>query len=164
MLEERKQQLATLVRKYESKAQILLRQKDEDIAKAVNRTMELEDFLRRMEIESQTWQRLAKENEAMVNSLNNTIQQIKETHCSLPANGVEDAESCCVETGENRGHEQENEEQRSLTMICKSCNSRNSCFIFLPCRHLCACKDCEVFLDSCPVCGMLKNTSIEALV
>ena len=44
---------------------------------------------------------ITKENEAMVNSLNNTIQQIKETHRCLSANGVEDAKSCCVETGEN---------------------------------------------------------------
>ncbi|KAL6346652.1 hypothetical protein AAG906_000270 [Vitis piasezkii] len=55
--EQRKQQLAALMRKVESKALALLRQKDEEIAKATNRAMELEDFLRKLEMENQAWQR-----------------------------------------------------------------------------------------------------------
>lgn len=171
--EQRKQQIALILRKYEVKTVVLLKQKGEEIAKAMNRAMELEDFLRRMEIENQTWQRVAKENEAMVGSLNNTIKQLRENACL--ANGIEDAESCCDvmiyrgdnETGENRGYEknqQESEEQGTRKMVCKSCNSRNSCVIFLPCRHLCSCKACQAFLDSCPVCGMAKKASIEALI
>ncbi|KAL7257915.1 hypothetical protein ACSBR1_004123 [Camellia fascicularis] len=77
----------------------------------MNRAMELEDFLRRMEIKNQTWQRVAKKNEAMVVSLNSTIKQLTENECL--ANGIEDAESCCDvmiyrgdnETRENRGYE-----------------------------------------------------------
>lgn len=134
--------------------------------------MELENFFRRMEIENQTWQRVAKENEAMVISLNNTIEQLKQTTILL-TNEAEDAGSCCdmirkgeKETGENRGHEieQEHEGQRATQVICKSCNCRSPCLIFLPCRHLCSCKDCEAFLDSCPVCRTVKNAVIEALI
>lgn len=162
LLQQRKQQLQSILKKYESKAQIMLRQKDEEIAKAVNRTVELEDFLRRIEVESQTWQRVAKENEAMVVSLNSTIEQMRESACFF-SNGVEDAESCC-ETGENRGvYEEQEENDKGGKMICKSCNSGNSCVILLPCRHLCSCKACEVFLDSCPVCRMVKKASIEVL-
>uniref|UniRef100_A0A5B6ZCP2 Putative BOI-related E3 ubiquitin-protein ligase 2 n=1 Tax=Davidia involucrata TaxID=16924 RepID=A0A5B6ZCP2_DAVIN len=171
--EQRKQQLTLLLKKYEPKTLILLKQKDEEIAKAVQRTKELEEFLRRVELENQTWQRMAKQNEAMVLSLNNTIEQVKENACFT--NGVEDAESSCDvmnrggtedETGENRGHknEEENEEQRTRKMVCRSCNFRSSCVIFLPCRHLCSCKACEGFLDSCPVCGMAKKASIEVLI
>ncbi|KAA8546114.1 hypothetical protein F0562_020435 [Nyssa sinensis] len=171
--EQRKQQLALLLRKYEANTLILLKEKDEEIAKAVQRRMELEEFLRRVEFENQTWQRVAKENEAMVLSLNNTIEQVKENACFT--NGVEDAESCCdmmnrgdkaERTGENRGNEngEENEEQKTRKMVCKSCNFRNPCVIFLPCRHLCSCKACECYLDSCPVCGMAKKASIEVLI
>ncbi|KAK2966826.1 hypothetical protein RJ640_026507 [Escallonia rubra] len=164
--EQRKQQTAALLKKMEAKAEIMLRQKDEEMAKAVNRAMELEEFLRKMEIESQTWQRVAKENEEMVMSLNNTIEQLRESAC-FSTTGPEDAESCCDnggdETGEgNRG--QEIEEHRTRKMMCKNCNSRNSCVVFLPCRHLCSCKACEAFLDSCPVCGMVKKAGIEALI
>lgn len=164
--------MALLLRKYEEKTVVLLKQKQEEIAKARNRTMELEDFLRKIEIESQTWYRLAKENEAMVENLNNTIEQLKENGCF--ANEVEDTESCYrgereEGAGENRGQgfeaDGENQEQISgKKMVCKSCNSRTSCVVLLPCRHICSCKDCQVSLDSCPVCGMVKKASIEVLI
>lgn len=179
LLEQRKQQLATILEKYESKAQVLLGQKDEELSKVVNRRVELENLLSGMEIESQAWRRVAKENEAMVTSLNNTIQQLRATsvHLSSNANGAEDAASCCdlmvmevrenrVEdagAGENRGGFRENEEERRRKMICRRCNSRSSCVIFLPCRHLCSCKACEALFDSCPICRMVKKSSIEAL-
>ncbi|KAI5647820.1 hypothetical protein M9H77_33825 [Catharanthus roseus] len=174
--EQRKQQLAMLLKKYESQTQILLRQKDEEIAKAVTRTMELQDFLSKIETENQAWQRVARENEAIIMTLNNTMDQIKANNaaCQLGGNrgGVDDAESCCEETrrgpaggGTLEGTEQENEEQRRRKlMICKSCNSRNSCVILLPCRHLCSCKVCEAYISSCPVCKMAKKGSIEALI
>ncbi|KAI8023723.1 putative BOI-related E3 ubiquitin-protein ligase 3 [Camellia lanceoleosa] len=171
--EQRNQQLALLLRKCEAKSIVLLNQKDEEIAKAMNRKTELEEFLRNMEIENETWQRLAKENEAIVESLSNTIEQLRENACL--ANGADDAESCCDvidrgeredKTGENRGleNEQENQDQRTRNLVCKSCNSRNSCVVFLPCRHLCSCNACQPFLDSCPVCGTVKKASIEALL
>ncbi|XP_016436076.1 BOI-related E3 ubiquitin-protein ligase 1 [Nicotiana tabacum] len=160
--EQRKKQVALILRKYESKAQYLLKQKDEEIAKAANRTTELQVLLKRMEIEKQTWQRMAKEKEAMVMSLNNTIEQLKETACSSPNNRgtAEDAESSCHVAEEDKTEQQCGHEM----MMCKSCNSRISCMIFLPCRHLCSCKYCDTFLHSCPVCNMLKKASIEALI
>ncbi|XP_059647470.1 probable BOI-related E3 ubiquitin-protein ligase 2 [Cornus florida] len=174
--EQRKQQLEVLLKKFEAKTNLILKQKEEEMAKAVQRRMELEEFLRRMEIENQTWQRVAKENEAIALNLNGTIEHLKENACL--ANGFEDAESCCDEmmnnrggteeqTGENRGGhecELENGERNLRKMVCKGCNSQRSCVVFLPCRHLCSCKACEAFLVSCPVCGGAKRASIEALI
>ncbi|CAA2983922.1 probable BOI-related E3 ubiquitin- ligase 2 [Olea europaea subsp. europaea] len=153
--QQRKQQIALFIQKYEPKIQLLLKQKDEEISKAVNRKMELEDFLRKMEIENQRWHGMAKENEAAIRSLNNAIQQIRESAC-LSANEIGDAESFCNVIDHNYGEEEQ--------MICRSCKIRNSCVIILPCRHLCSCKDCEVFLNSCPICKMVKKASIEALI
>lgn len=150
MQEQRKQQISVLVKKYESKTQFLLKQKEEEIAKASNRTMELQNFLKRLESESQTWQRIAKENEAMVASLNSRIGRLRES----AGNAAEDAESCCENTTEKRRRK----------MVCKCCNSRKSSVVMLPCRHLCSCKDCEVFLDSCPVCRTVKKATVEALI
>ncbi|XP_057496109.1 probable BOI-related E3 ubiquitin-protein ligase 2 [Actinidia eriantha] len=166
--EHRKIEAALILRKCESKAVVLLKQKDEEIAKVMKRQTELEDFMRRTEIESKKWQILAKENEAIVASLNNTIEQIRENQCF--SNGVEDAESCC-DVIDNRGEregetgmdERENREQRKRKMVCKSCNFRNSCVVFLPCQHLCSCKSCLAYLGSCPVCGTLKKAAVEAL-
>ncbi|ESR35830.1 ring-type domain-containing protein [Citrus sinensis] len=184
--EQRKQQLEVLLKKIEIKTSALLRQKDEEIAKATNRTMELEILLKKLEMESQAWQRIAQENEAMVFSLNNSLEQLKEKAFCCFNNGVEDAESCCdveeEETEQNRvigigfgesnnnynykGAAETEQEQRStkMVMVCKGCNSRDSCVLFLPCRHLCACRACEAFLDSCPVCLTPKKASIEALI
>lgn len=152
--EQRKQQEALLINKYESKTRVLLTQKDEEIAKASNRTKELQAFLKKMEMESQAWQRAAKENESMVASLNALIQRLRESVC-FSQNAVEDAQSSCPHT---------QEQQNTSNFICKCCNSRNSSVIMLPCRHLSSCQDCEVFLDSCPVCRMPKKATIQALI
>ncbi|GAB4838535.1 hypothetical protein Ancab_028081 [Ancistrocladus abbreviatus] len=173
--EQSKQQLASFLRKLEAKAVILMRQKDEEIATATKRAMELEEFMRKMELENQLWQRVAAENEAVIVSLNTTLEQLRErAACCLPPNNngipadVDDAESCCVEeTGENRrGDEGETPAFGGETklMVCKICNSRNSCVLFLPCRHLCSCKACEAFVDTCPVCKSVKQASIETLI
>ncbi|KAK4424045.1 putative BOI-related E3 ubiquitin-protein ligase 2 [Sesamum alatum] len=156
MQEQRKQQISVLVKKYESKTQFLLKQKEEEMAKASNRTMELQNFLKKLETESQTWQRIAKEKEAMVASLNSTIGRLRES----AGNAAEDAESCC----KNMEEEENTEKRIRRKMVCKCCNSRESCVVMLPCRHLCSCKDCEVFLDSCPVCTTVKKATVEALI
>ncbi|KAF3434714.1 hypothetical protein FNV43_RR21799 [Rhamnella rubrinervis] len=176
--EQRKQQIETLLKKIESKTTALLRQKDEEMAQGAKRAMELEDLLRKMEMENQSWKRVAQEKEAMVVSLNNTLEQMRErASCCLNNNGAEDAESCCdVEERENTEDEEEEEEgdssyveqkrlkKKGAKMVCRGCNSRSSCVLFLPCRHLCSCKACEAFLDSCPVCQTPKKASIEALI
>lgn len=175
--EQRKHQLATILKKLEAKAMMMLKQKDEEIAKATNRRIELEEFMRKMEVENQAWQRVAAENETMVVTLNNTLEQLKEQVACFfnSSNGVDDAESCCddneypcrnrgneeQETGETGKGEKEGERKKGK-MVCRVCNSRNASVILLPCRHLCSCKDCEAFLDSCPLCFSLKKASLEA--
>ncbi|KAK8530022.1 hypothetical protein V6N13_102906 [Hibiscus sabdariffa] len=166
--EQRKQHVAVMVRKLESKATVLLGQKDEELAKARSRTMELQNLVNKLEMENQAWQRVVRENEAKVVSLNNTLEQLQQQQqqqqnqagCCFN-NGVGDAESCCEETEEqgNKGFV-----ETTTMMVCKCCNSRGSCVLFIPCRHLCSCKDCAAFLDCCPVCSTVKKASIEALI
>ncbi|KZV29803.1 hypothetical protein F511_10665 [Dorcoceras hygrometricum] len=159
--EQRKQQTALILNKYETKTKFLLNQKEEQIAEVSSRTFQLEHLLTRMEIENQTWQRVAKEKESMVASLNCAIQRLKET-ANPQSNGADDAESCCQNID---GEKTENVEfQNMKKMVCRCCNHRNSCVIILPCRHLCSCRDCEVFLYSCPVCRNVKKAAIEVLV
>ncbi|XP_010265999.1 PREDICTED: probable BOI-related E3 ubiquitin-protein ligase 3 [Nelumbo nucifera] len=178
--EQTKQQLAILLSRIESKTISLMRQKDEDIAKAAKKTVELEGCLKRVEMENQAWQRIAKEKEAMVITLTKTLQQVRENVCWF-SSGTEDADSCCdfsyafnnnrggaaggyrdEETGQAMSRTEEEEQTKKMT--CKACNSRGSCVLFLPCRHLCSCKSCEVFLDCCPVCKSPKKASIEVFL
>ncbi|KAJ6310864.1 hypothetical protein OIU76_015560 [Salix suchowensis] len=164
--EQKRQQLGLLLNKLESKALPILKQKDEVIALAAKRTGELEEFLKKLEFENQTWQRMAQENEAMVISLNNKIEQLRENASGCLNNGAEDAESCCDVSGraEEGFLDAADDIPRKMVMACKGCNSRNSCILFLPCRHLCSCEACEAFLDSCPVCQTPKKASVEALM
>ncbi|GLT86077.1 hypothetical protein SLE2022_042400 [Rubroshorea leprosula] len=164
--EQRKQQLGAIMKKIESRASVLLRQKDEEIARAANRTMELQNLLKKLEMENQAWQRVAQENEAKVVSLNSTLEQLWESASLGFNNGAEDAGSCCEVNKEVTKTEEEEVQGRNpeTTMVCKCCNSQSSCVLLLPCRHLCLCKDCEPLVDSCPVCRTSKMASIEALI
>ncbi|KAL1554451.1 RING-type E3 ubiquitin transferase [Salvia divinorum] len=144
--EQRRRQAALLARSYESKIQSLLEQRDDEISRAGRRKMELEECVRRMEMERVTWQRFAQESEAMAASLRTRVREAE----------AEDAGSCCVERAREG-------EPQSRKMVCRCCNSRESCVIMLPCRHLCSCRDCDAFLDCCPVCNVPKKASLEAL-
>ncbi|TKY75503.1 BOI-related E3 ubiquitin-protein ligase 3 [Spatholobus suberectus] len=139
--EQRRQEVAELLKKVESNALYLLRQKDEEIAQATKKTTELKEFLRRLEVENQWWRKIAQENEAMVLSLHNTLEQMKER--ALYRMTTEDAESCCddnmrntameEEKGQNslcRGGVGEVEQIRKKTMNCKCCNSQNCVLCF----------------------------------
>ncbi|KAK7310540.1 hypothetical protein RJT34_08107 [Clitoria ternatea] len=90
--EQREQHMMELLKKMESEALYELNQKDEQIAQAAKKKLELEEFMRRLEAENQSWRIVAQKNEAMAMSLHNTLEQIKErvSYGTI----VEDAESC----------------------------------------------------------------------
>ncbi|CAN6539194.1 unnamed protein product [Malus baccata var. baccata] len=157
--EQRKQQLAALLSNLESRTLNLIRQKEDQLRQATKKTMELQDCLRKAEMESDTWQRMAKANETMVMGLNNALVEARE-RLVLVSSEADDAESCC----ENRVaimEEDQLAEEKRRKLVCKSCHARSSCVLFLPCRHLCSCKFCEGFLGFCPVCDSTKEASME---
>ncbi|PPS07816.1 hypothetical protein GOBAR_AA12833 [Gossypium barbadense] len=155
--EQRKRQSAILLKCMESKAMHLIRQKEEDLARATKKTMELEASLRKAETESHSWQNLAKAKEAMIMDLNNKLEQARESLVWV-SNAPEDAESLFRDQQEGEVKQKSNSNNK---MACKHCNARSSCVVFLPCRHLCSCKSCETFLEACPVCNSIKEASIK---
>ncbi|KAG5030379.1 hypothetical protein JHK85_014361 [Glycine max] len=108
--EQRKQHVSELLKKVEANALHLLRQKDEEIAQATKKTTELKEFLTRLEVENQSWRKVAEENEAMVLSLHNTLEEMKER--ALYRVTAEDAESCWDENMRNRAMEEGTGENR----------------------------------------------------
>lgn len=44
--------------------------------------------------------------------------------------------------------------------LCKLCNLKEKCILFLPCRHIVVCEDCAPSLTTCSAC----NTALEATV
>ncbi|KAK9690747.1 hypothetical protein RND81_09G151600 [Saponaria officinalis] len=103
--EQRKQQLRLIMKNLEAKAMRLLKQKDNEIAFATKKIIELQEIMRKMEVENQTWQSIASQNEAMVFSLSNTLEQLQQqlrqqqqqqqSCSSSSSNVVDDVESCC---------------------------------------------------------------------
>ncbi|XP_039038010.1 probable BOI-related E3 ubiquitin-protein ligase 3 [Hibiscus syriacus] len=160
--EQRKRQVSLMAEKLESKATLLFNHKEAELAKAANRTMELQNLLNRLEMENQALRRVAQENEAIVVSLKNTLEQLQQDQAGCCFN--DDAESCCGETEEENDNGGFVETKKKTLMVCKCCDSRSSCVLFLPCRHLCSCQDCAAFLDCCPLCTTAKKATIEVLI
>ncbi|KAL2329053.1 hypothetical protein Fmac_022480 [Flemingia macrophylla] len=166
-----KQQVRALLKKLESFSLHILRKKDEEIAQAAKKKLELEAYLRRLEAENMKWQKMAQENETMALSLYKTLERMTEGGYFLN-NGVvaSDALSFCDETGGKEEMQEEATRKKrveccgefeEIRMLCKSCHSRRSCFLFLPCRHLSCCKVCNSFIEACPVCRTPKKATIE---
>ncbi|KAK8683714.1 hypothetical protein V6N13_039765 [Hibiscus sabdariffa] len=157
--EQGKRQLAVLIKGMETKALYLMRRKEEELARATKKTMELEASLKKAEMERESWERLAKANEATVLDLSKALGQVKKGLIRVANAAAEDAESLCCGSCDKNGDVKE--EESSEKIACKHCNSRSSCVLFLPCRHLCSCMSCEAFLDSCPVCKSVKEASMK---
>ncbi|CAE6158699.1 unnamed protein product [Arabidopsis arenosa] len=162
--EQRKQEMEMILRRMESKALVLMNQKEEEMSKALNKNMELEDLLRKMEMENQTWQRMARENEAMVQTLNSTLEQVRERAATCYDAGdaeVEDEGSFCGGEGDGNSFPA----KKKISSCCCNCGSNGvTRVLFLPCRHLCCCVDCEEGLVLCPICNTPKKNRIEALI
>ncbi|KAJ4831408.1 hypothetical protein Tsubulata_048563, partial [Turnera subulata] len=130
--EQRKRQLSILLKSMESKASWLMRQKEEDLAQARKRNMELEACLRRAQKDGESWQQMARSKEATIVDLNKSLEQVRE-RVALASNRAHDAESYCCGGG-GGGSCESTEQQQEKTIGCKRCNSRRSCVVFLPCR------------------------------
>ncbi|CAL1410233.1 unnamed protein product [Linum trigynum] len=178
--EQRNQQLSLLLKTIESRAAALLREKDEEIARAAKRSADLETFLGKLEMENQAWQRTARESEAIAVSLSHTLAQARENpSLMMPNNNVNDggsgggaaagdAGSCCYDDEEGgnatRRRKSGGNGNGNGVALCKSCEARGACVLFLPCKHLCSCNGCDAFLDRCPLCQAPKKATIEALM
>ncbi|XP_047319552.1 E3 ubiquitin-protein ligase BOI-like [Impatiens glandulifera] len=137
-------------------ASLLMKQKDDEIIMANIKSMELQQLLKKMEMENQELQKMAMHNELIVVSLRNTLSQIEDQENAHDI--CEDAGSCCQDS-----RSQSQSQSRDIG-ICRRCNSYISSVIFLPCRHLCSCYACEPFMSSCPVCNLPKKTSIPVFI
>ncbi|GMH16557.1 hypothetical protein Nepgr_018398 [Nepenthes gracilis] len=172
--QQRKQQLAALINQLESKTLALMREKELALEKARKKTEQLEEWLRMAETQREASQRAAKQNEAMVIGLNNMVEQAKEkfSSCGVAEGGgaavaAGDAESVCGSSshGGGRGNIEKGREAEGKKIgYCRCCNSRRTCVVLLPCKHLCSCKTCEAFLELCPACRSVKAGSIEVFL
>lgn len=64
-----------------------------------------------------------------------------------------------------RRHEAEQKERASLEddQCCIICARSMRCVLFLPCRHLCACRECAAGLALCPICRAPIQSPIQCI-
>ncbi|CAN8327670.1 unnamed protein product [Cochlearia groenlandica] len=163
--EQRKQEIDMILKSTKTKALVFMKQREEEMSKALRKNIELEDLLRRMEFENQTWQSKARENENMVATLSSTLEQVRQrataaaATCRYDAAATEDEGSFC-----GGGGGDDFPANRS-SGCCLNCGANGETrVLFLPCRHLCCCTDCEASLVFCPICNMPKKNRIEAII
>ncbi|KAJ7945854.1 BOI-related E3 ubiquitin-protein ligase 1-like [Quillaja saponaria] len=127
---------------------------------------ELVEKTNQVSMEVQSWQYRAKYNESVVNVLKNNLQQIMAQGAMHGKEGCGDSEVDDAASYSNVNHlgimeRAGNLDSTKKQMNCKACKIKEVSVLLLPCRHLCLCKDCEVLVNLCPVCGMMKSTGVQ---
>ncbi|KAK9751057.1 hypothetical protein RND81_02G238500 [Saponaria officinalis] len=147
-----------------------LQEKETELEIMNRKNRELMDRIKQVATDAQNWHYRAKYNESMVNILKNNLQNAISQGVDQGKEGfgdseVDDATSyinpanyLTIAGGRGKsvagppGHDH---------LICKACRSREVCILLMPCRHLCVCKECDVFVNVCPVCNIPKSASVE---
>ena len=144
-----------------------MKEKDLELERINLRNRELEEQVKQLKLEACIWQSKAKHQEAMVKSLRKSLQQAVVQGREQNTEGCGDSEADDAESS----HIDPNAEAhrtRSLRgsknprgqRTCKACQ-KNNVSILLLCQHLCLCRDCDIAVDSCPVCYSMKSASVE---
>jgi len=150
-----------------------LREKELE-AEAMNRkSKELNEQIRQVALEVQSWQSAALYNQSVANSLKSRLMEVVAQNTNLTREGSGDSEEDNAASSQNpnagapRGFFQSSLlGGRSTTATvglgaCRWCGGKEASVLVMPCRHLCLCGDCERVSDVCPVCRFPKSGSVE---
>ncbi|GKV22909.1 hypothetical protein SLEP1_g32720 [Rubroshorea leprosula] len=148
-----------------------LKEKDLEIENMNRKNQELVEKIRQVATEAQNWRYRAKHNESIVNVLRNNLQQAISQGAEQGKEGfgdseVDDAASyidpnnyLSIPGGSSRSVLRN--QGMKENMICRACKTKEVCILLMPCRHLCLCKDCDVFISVCPVCQVMKTAGVQ---
>ncbi|KAI9124965.1 hypothetical protein K1719_003581 [Acacia pycnantha] len=152
-----------------------IREKEVEIENMNRKNRELAEKIKQVALEAQNWHYRAKYNESVVNVLRNNLQQAISQGVEQGKEGFGDSEvddaastidpnnllSCHGVTMKSAGKKQQGSEEH---MFCRACKVKEVSMLLMPCRHLCLCKDCDAFLNVCPVCQMMKSASVQVFL
>ncbi|KAJ4799869.1 SBP (S-ribonuclease binding protein) family protein [Rhynchospora pubera] len=155
--EKRRRNYNALLQTTEELVMRKVREKQEEINRAAQVTVELEERLNQLRSESAAWQTKALADQAMATTLHAQLQQATaaaQRTGECETGPADDAESGFVDPSRV-------EPDRS----CRACRLRPACVVVFPCRHLCLCEGCEVASgsdgDACPVCCCVRSGSLK---
>ncbi|XP_057786860.1 probable BOI-related E3 ubiquitin-protein ligase 2 [Salvia miltiorrhiza] len=140
-----------------------LYEKDIEIERINHKNKELEDRIKQVAMEAQSWHYKAKYNESVANALKSNIQQllaqgIAHGHEGFGDSEVDDALSSLKQTP-GMISSSENPDHLGHRLKCRCCKKKQVSILLFPCRHLCLCAECEGFVDVCPICQVMKTAS-----
>jgi len=157
---------ALLLNTLETEVTKKLNEKDVEIVLMNRRNMELGLKIKQMSMEAQAWHYRAKYNESVVNALKNNLQQLIPQKHDQGKEGYGDSEvdDAASYTNVNGGLGNPNQTFTKKPLNCKACNGKEVSVLLLPCRHLCLCKECDVVVESCPVCQVTRSESVHVFM
>ncbi|KAF9606292.1 hypothetical protein IFM89_024960 [Coptis chinensis] len=167
--EMKQRQMASVLGIIENEVNKKLQEKEIKVEIMTLKNRELADKIQQVTMEAQSWQHRAKYNESVLNVLKSDLKQAIALSANQPKEGYGDSEveneASSYIDHKNRpvlGGDGRPRTCRGLT--CKTSKINEVSILFLPCRHLCLCEDCEGSINVCPVCQSMKAASVQVFM
>ncbi|KAL6888557.1 hypothetical protein ACP4OV_009583 [Aristida adscensionis] len=147
-----------------------LREKELEAEAMSRKSKELNEQIRQVAMEVQSWQSAALYNQSVANNLKSRLMQVVAQSSNLTREGSGDSEEVNADSSQNINAAPGGFFQSSVLGskssavglgACRWCGGREASVLVMPCRHLCLCTDCERNADVCPVCRFPKSGSVE---
>lgn len=163
--------MAALLTSIEKGISTKLKEKDVEIENMNRKNRELAERIKQVAVEVQSWHYRAKYNESIVNTLRNNLQQaisqgaeqgkegFGESEVDDDASYIDPNNFLNIPAAPINSTHKSYQDMENLT--CRACKVKTVSMLLMPCRHLCLCKDCEGFINVCPVCQLIKTASVE---
>ena len=145
-----------------------MKEKDLELERINPRNRELEEQVKQLKLEACILQSKAKHKEAMVKFLRKNLQHAMVQGREQNKEGCGDSEA---DDAESSHIDQNAQAHRARSLrgsknprdqkTCKVCQKNSVSILLLPCRHLCLCRDCDIVVDSFPMCYSMKSESVE---
>ncbi|PON72204.1 E3 ubiquitin-protein ligase BOI [Parasponia andersonii] len=163
VIELRQRQTVSFLNAIEKGVSRKLHEKEVEIENMNCKNKELMDRIKQVTVEVQSWHYKAKYNESVVNFLRSNLQQAIAKSGMHAKEGYGDSEVDDAASYTNMNHIGTADVSGSSKkpINCRTCKVREVSVLLLPCRHLCVCKDCQVYIDVCPVCNVTKTASVQ---
>ncbi|XAR72619.1 hypothetical protein NMG60_11019327 [Bertholletia excelsa] len=160
----RQRQTASFLNALEKGVSRKIHEKELEIKNMTRKNKELSERIKQVAMEAQSWHYRAKYNESIVNALKNNLQQ------QVIAQGAAKAQEGCGDSDVDDAASNTNQSLQGTPgssgnqVICKACKVKEVCVLLMPCRHLCLCKDCDGFIDICPLCQVMRTASVQVFM
>ncbi|KAL5207892.1 hypothetical protein ABZP36_032327 [Zizania latifolia] len=171
MKEVKQRQMVYFLASLERRVGKKLKEKELEVEAMNRKSKELNEQIRQVALEVQSWQSAALYNQSVANSLKSKLMQMVANSSNLAREGSGDSEVETAASSQNVNAAPGGFSQSGLPGsknimadgglgVCRWCRVKEAAMLVMPCRHLCLCADCERNADVCPVCRFPKSGSV----